>query len=178
MKRAARMDTVSAGMLLFHHRRGKLRVLLAHPGGPYWRHRDLGAWSIPKGERHRDENSETAARRELAEELGLSAIGALQPLGEVRQRSEKRIEAFAAEGDFAVERLRSNKFHIEWPPGSGHRASFPEIDRAAWFTLELARQKIVASQIPFLDRLAQLYAMRRAPNQPPLIAIDGHHSPR
>lgn len=155
------MTAVSAGILLYHCLKGELQVLLVHPGGPFWRRRDLGAWSIPKGERRPGEDCEAAARREFAEELGDRPSGALQPIGEIRQRGGKHVEAFALEGDFDVAGLRSNTFQISWPPGSGRMASFPEIDRAAWFTLPTAREKILASQLPLLDRLERLCANRR-----------------
>ncbi|MGA2794581.1 MAG: NUDIX domain-containing protein [Roseiarcus sp.] len=155
------MTAASAGILLYHCLEGRLLVLLVHPGGPFWRHRDLGAWSIPKGERRPGEDGEAAARREFAEELGDQPSGALQPIGAIKQRGGKHVEAFALEGDFDVAGVRSNTFQISWPPGSGRTASFPEIDRAAWFTLPAAREKILASQAPLLDRLEQLCADRR-----------------
>jgi predicted NUDIX family NTP pyrophosphohydrolase len=145
----------SAGILLFRRQTGRLEVLLAHPGGPLWRRRDLGAWTIPKGERLPGEDAEVAARREFFEEIGAAAQGALLPLGEIRQAGGKRVEAFALEGDLDADAIRSNTFEMEWPPRSGRRAAFPEIDRAAWFALPQARAKILASQAPLLDRLAQ-----------------------
>jgi predicted NUDIX family NTP pyrophosphohydrolase len=155
------MTTASAGILLYHYLKGEFHVLLVHPGGPFWRHRDLGAWSIPKGERRSGEDFEAAARREFAEELGDRPPGALQPLGEIRQLGGKHVEAFALEGDLDVDSVRSNTFQTTWPPGSGRTVSFPEIDRAAWFTLPAAREKILASQLPLLDRLERLCANRR-----------------
>jgi len=130
-----------------------IRVLLVHPGGPFWSKRDLGAWSIPKGEYTDDEQPEAAARREFAEELGIELQHALRPLGEVSQKGGKLVVAFAAEGDFDVTALRSNMFEIEWPPRSGRRQSFPEVDRAEWFALPVAREKIIDGQRPLLDRL-------------------------
>ena len=127
------MSAESAGILMFKREQGRLFVLLAHPGGPFWRQKDDGAWSIPKGERAADETPEAAARREFAEELGAAPAGPLRPLGRIRQRGGKEVEAFALEGDFQVDGLRSNQFEIEWPPHSGRSQSFPEIDRAAWF---------------------------------------------
>ncbi len=150
--------TASAGILLYRFADRRFEVLLAHPGGPFWRNRDAGAWSIPKGELRPGEDAEAAARREFAEELGAPPPGALRPLGAIRQRGGKRVEAFALEGDFDVGAVRSNTFEIVWPPGSGRKASFPEIDRAAWFALAAAREKILASQTPLLDRLEQLCA--------------------
>jgi predicted NUDIX family NTP pyrophosphohydrolase len=150
------MVDTSAGVLLYKIASGELRVLLAHPGGPFWRHRDDGAWTIPKGLIEHDEAPEAAARREFAEELGGEARGELQPLGEIQQRGGKRVIAFALEGEFNVSRLRSNEFAIEWPPKSGKVASFPEVDRAEWFPLTLARTKILTSQALFLDRLEKI----------------------
>lgn len=146
----------SAGILMYKHEAGRLLVLLAHPGGPFWQRRDEGAWSIPKGELAGDEDAEAAARREFAEELGAPALGTLQPLGRVRQAGGKWVEAFALEGDYDVTRLRSNTFELEWPPRSGARRSFPEVDRAAWFPLAQARAKILSGQRALLDRLQQL----------------------
>ena len=143
----------SAGILLHRRREGVLEVMLVHPGGPLWRNKDSGAWTIPKGERPAGEDSETTARREFAEELGPLPEGQLRPLGRVRQRAGKWVEAFALEADFDPERLASNSFEIEWPPRSGKRRCFPEIDRAAWFTLDEARRRINPAQAPFLDAL-------------------------
>lgn len=147
------MSARSAGILLYQRVDGVLRVLLAHPGGPFWRGRDAGAWSIPKGEYADDENPLAAARREFREELGSDPPSALQPLGEIKQKSRKHVVAFAAEGDFDPAQLYGNTFEIEWPPRSGRRAAFPEIDRVAWFTLEEARRKILPAQAELLTRL-------------------------
>jgi predicted NUDIX family NTP pyrophosphohydrolase len=133
-----------------------LEVLLVHPGGPYWRNRDEGSWSIPKGEIADGEDVEVAARREFMEETGVPLSGALDPLGEIRQRGGKRVIAFALEGDVDVQTIRSNTFEIEWPPTGGRMQSFPEIDRAEWFELPSAHAKIVEGQRPLLDRLAGL----------------------
>jgi len=143
----------SAGILLFE--RDPLRVLLVHPGGPFWARRDDGAWSIPKGEYGDDEDAEAAARREFAEETGAPLTQSLIPLGEVRQKAGKIVTAFAAEAPFDVTTLKSNLFEMEWPPKSGRRQSFPEIDRAEWFTVEDARVKILPAQAAFLDRLLE-----------------------
>jgi predicted NUDIX family NTP pyrophosphohydrolase len=151
-----RMPAESAGILLYKRQAGALVVLLVHPGGPFWRNKDAGAWSIPKGEHGPGEDAEAVARREFAEELGLPLLGSLTSLGRIRQRAGKQVEAFAVEGDFDVERLSSNAFEIEWPPRSGRRQSFPEVDRAAWFALAEARGKINAGQLPLLDRLEAL----------------------
>jgi predicted NUDIX family NTP pyrophosphohydrolase len=134
----------------------KLEVLLVHPGGPYWRRRDAGAWSIPKGEIGAGEDAAVAATREFAEETGLALAGPLQPLGEIRQRGGKRVIGFAVEGDLDVQIIASNSFEIEWPPGSGKIQAFPEIDRAEWFDLPAAHAKILESQRPLLDRLSDL----------------------
>jgi predicted NUDIX family NTP pyrophosphohydrolase len=146
---------LSAGILAYRGTDHDVVVLLVHPGGPFWRNKDDGAWSIPKGEIGATENPETAARREFAEELGPSAtIGPLRVLGEVTQRGGKRVIAFAGEGDFDPAKLASNSFEIEWPPRSGRMQSFPEVDRAEWFDLEAARTKILSGQVALLDRLA------------------------
>ena len=148
----------SAGILLYRLRPEQPHVLLVHPGGPFWRRRDDGAWSIPKGLVNADETAENAARREFLEELGLEARGPLRPLGNVRQRGGKRVDAFALEGDFDVATLRSNTFEIEWPPRSGRKETFPEIDRAAWLDIPTARVKLIEGQRPLLDRLEALLA--------------------
>ena len=147
------MASESVGILLYKRREAAILVLLVHPGGPFWRHKDAGAWSIPKGERVTGEDPETTARREFAEELGSMPSGPMSRLGRIRQRGGKYVEAFAVEGDFDVDSLSSNSFEIEWPPRSGRLESFPEVDRAAWFTLAAAREKINAGQRPLLDRL-------------------------
>jgi predicted NUDIX family NTP pyrophosphohydrolase len=134
-----------------------LEVLLVHPGGPFWRNKDEGAWSIPKGEIDVGENPEDVARREFLEELGTVPIAPLQPLGEVRQRGGKRVHAFAMKGDLDVGAVVSNTFEIEWPPRSGRTQTFPETDRAEWFALPAARTKILDGQRPLLDRLEELF---------------------
>jgi predicted NUDIX family NTP pyrophosphohydrolase len=140
----------------------KLEVLLVHPGGPYWRRKDNGAWSVPKGEMDADEDAAVAAIREFMEETGVALTGPIEPLGEVRQRGGKRVIAFAIEGDLDVHGIKSNTFEIEWPPKSGKMQAFPEIDRAEWFDLPAAHGKILDSQRPFLDRLAELAGQVRA----------------
>ncbi len=147
------MATISAGILMYRHSAGGLAVLLVHPGGPFWRNRDFGAWSIPKGELDDGEDAEAAARREFREELGIEAVGPLRSLGQVRQRSGKKVHAYALEGDLDASNVRSNDVAIEWPPRSGRTIYVPEIDRAAWLDLPLARKKILAGQKPFLERL-------------------------
>jgi predicted NUDIX family NTP pyrophosphohydrolase len=128
-------------------------VLLVHPGGPFWAKKDAGAWSIPKGEYEEGEDPIACARREFEEELGSPAPDDLAPLGEVRQRSGKYVTAWAASGDLDPSAVRSNTFTIEWPPRSGRRQEFPEVDRAEWFPLAVAREKINPAQAEFLDRL-------------------------
>ena len=150
------MAQESAGVLLYRRRDGVLQVLLAHPGGPFWRTRDDGAWTIPKGALDAGESPEAAARREFEEEMGAPMSAELQPLPRVRQRGGKWVEAFAAEGDFDVATLRSNTFDTEWPPRSGRSMTFPEVDRAEWFDLETARQKILPGQAALLDHLEAL----------------------
>ena len=148
------MSKTSAGLLVYRRRGAVVEVLLVHPGGPFWRNRDLEAWSIPKGEYEAGEEPETAALREFAEELGcLPAVGAMLPLGEVVQKGAKSVIAFAVEGDLDVTEVESNTFELEWPPRSGRRRTFPEVDRAEWFPLAVAREKIIPGQRPLLDRL-------------------------
>ena len=143
----------SAGVLAFRKQGATLEVLLVHPGGPFWRNKDIGAWSIPKGEFNDTEDAETAARCEFSEETGVALAGPLIPLGEIRQRAGKTVIAFATEIDVDAGQIESNTFEIEWPPRSGRRQTFPEIDRAEWFQPGAARQKINAAQVPFLERL-------------------------
>ena len=140
----------SAGVLL---RRTDGRVLLVHPGGPFWARRDAGAWSIPKGEHDDDEDPEACARREFLEELGVEAPVALTDLGTVRQKNRKEVRAFYGEGDVDASCVVSNMFEMEWPPRSGRMQAFPEIDRAEWFPVDDAREKLIAAQVEFLDRL-------------------------
>jgi predicted NUDIX family NTP pyrophosphohydrolase len=147
------MASRSAGIIAYRKRPSGLEVLLVHPGGPFWRNKDLGAWSIPKGELSADEDPETTARREFAEELGTELTAPLVALGDVKQRGGKTVMAFAAEFDLDPRHIRSNTFALEWPPRSGRRQNFPEVDRAEWFLLEVARQKINQGQRPLLDRL-------------------------
>jgi predicted NUDIX family NTP pyrophosphohydrolase len=145
---------LSAGILAYRKGDARLEVLLVHPGGPYWRNKDDGAWSIPKGEMDVTDDPEQTARREFAEELGPTAlIGPLTAVGDVRQRGGKRVIAFVGEGEFDPAELVSNTFEIEWPPRSGRRQVFPEVDRAEWFEVELARTKLVTAQVELLDRL-------------------------
>ena len=146
----------SAGILLYRSGGESVEVLLVHPGGPFWAKKDLGAWSIPKGECGVGEDLRDCALRELEEELGSRldlASGALIELGSVRQKGGKVVHCWAAEGDFDPAALRSNTFSIEWPPRSGVEREFPEVDRAEWFGPEEAREKILAAQDAFVDRL-------------------------
>ena len=150
------MPAASAGILLYRTRAGALEVLLVHPGGPFWARRDVGAWSIPKGEHADGEDPLACALREFAEETGT----ALEPerlveLGTIRQRAGKLVTAWAAEGDLDPALVRSNTFTIQWPPRSGRMAEFPEVDRAEWFGLEQAREKLVAAQAELVDRLQE-----------------------
>lgn len=133
-------------------------MLLAHPGGPFWKHKDLGAWTIPKGEIAEGEEAFDAARREFTEETGLTAAGPGLPLTPLRQPSRKTIHAWAVEGDCDAAALRSNLFTMEWPPRSGKHEEFPEIDCAAWFTIPEAKAKILKGQARFLSELESLLA--------------------
>src|SRR5512140_1618114 len=149
----------SAGLLMY--RRGpadEVQVLLAHPGGPFWRDKDESAWTLPKGEYVDPEDALTAARREFVEETGFAVTPPLLPLGDVTQKGGKRISAWAFQGDCEPGQLRSNTFEIEWPPRSGRRQSYPEIDRVQWFGLADARRKLLPAQCELLDRLEQLVA--------------------
>jgi predicted NUDIX family NTP pyrophosphohydrolase len=146
----------TAGVLLYRLRNSALEVFLVHPGGPFWAKKDLGAWSIPKGEFADDEEPLNAAKREFQEETGFSIDGHFMPLAPRKQRSGKLVYAWALEGDCDAEAIKSNLFSIEWPPRSGNRREYPEVDRAGWFVLELAKQKIVPGQIGFLEELQQL----------------------
>ncbi len=147
------MPKRSAGILVYRRRGGDLELLLVHPGGPFWAKKDVGAWSIPKGEYAAGEEPLAAARREFEEETGTPIEGRFIPLGELTQRGGKIVTAFAVEADFDPASLRSNVFELEWPPRSGRRQSFPEIDRTAWFAPAEARRKILASQSEFITRL-------------------------
>lgn len=144
----------SAGLLLYRVRRGRVEVFLGHMGGPFWAKKDDRAWSIPKGEYAPSEDPLAAARREFQEETGAPPpTGRPMDLGEIRQPSGKRIIVYAFEGDFDPSSLNSNTFTMEWPPRSGRQEAFPEIDRADWFDLNTARQKLVKGQVPFLSAL-------------------------
>jgi predicted NUDIX family NTP pyrophosphohydrolase len=152
-----RKSEVSAGLLVFR-RKPDLEVLLGHPGGPFWARKDAGAWSIPKGLVGPDGDLVAAARRELAEETGFIADGPLVPLRPVRQKSGKTVHAFALEADFDLAQFASNTFEIEWPPRSGTRRAFPEIDRIGYFGIDEAMGKILAYQQPFIRELLEQVA--------------------
>ena len=148
------MAKQSAGILLYRERLGELEVLLVHPGGPYWSKKDLGAWSIPKGEFLEGEDPLAAARREFAEETGTQLEGAEHSLGTATQSGGKVVHAWAVKGDLDPAGFRSNTFSMEWPPRSGKRVEVPEVDQVAWLPLDQAREKINPAQAAFLDRLA------------------------
>jgi predicted NUDIX family NTP pyrophosphohydrolase len=143
----------SAGILMYRRGGAGVEVLLVHPGGPFWARKDLGAWSIPKGEYAAGEEPLAVAMREFEEETGARPSGDFLPLGESVQPGRKIVTAWAVEGDFDVGALKSNLFEMEWPPKSGRKTSFPEVDRAEWFPIEDARKKILPGQNPFIDRL-------------------------
>jgi predicted NUDIX family NTP pyrophosphohydrolase len=145
----------SAGLLLYRWGEEGLEVLLAHPGGPYWARKDLGAWSIPKGEFLDNEEPLAAARREFAEEIGTRVEGEVRAPTPLKQLSRKVIHTFAIEHDLNVDHINSNNFEMEWPPRSGQQQAFPEVDRAAWFKLEDAKRRIQPGQAPILDELAR-----------------------
>jgi predicted NUDIX family NTP pyrophosphohydrolase len=151
----------SAGLLLYRIRDDKPQVLLVHPGGPYWAKKDVGAWTIPKGEFEDGEDSLAAARREFHEETGMEPAGEFVALRALRQPSGKMIHAWAFEGDADADAMRSNLFSMQWPPKSGQLQEFPEADRAAWFAMDEARMKLIAGQRPFLDELESLLDAKR-----------------
>lgn len=150
--------TSSAGLLLYRIRHAAIEVLLVHPGGPYWKTKDDGAWSIPKGEFSGAEDPLVAARREFFEETGVAIEGDLRALKPLQQAGGKIVHAWAVEGDLDPTTIVSNTFEIEWPPRSGRLQSFPEIDRVAWFALPEATRKILRGQVPLLEELAQMLA--------------------
>jgi predicted NUDIX family NTP pyrophosphohydrolase len=147
------MTVHSGGILLFRYRAGRLQLLLVHPGGPYWKHKDAGAWSIPKGLFEENEEPLEAARREFAEETGFEAAGEFIALGELVQPSKKIVHAWALQGDLDTTRITSNTFTLEWPPESGQVEHYPEIDTGQWFDVDEARRKITRGQLGFIDRL-------------------------
>jgi predicted NUDIX family NTP pyrophosphohydrolase len=153
------MPKRSAGLLLYRWTSaGEIEVFLVHPGGPFWARKDDGAWSVPKGEYSEDEDPLAAARREFTEETGIEIDGDFLALGEAKQAGGKSVLAWAIERDVDAASIRSNLFSLEWPPKSGKVREFPEVDRAAWFSLPEARRKILKGQLPFLGRLADRQA--------------------
>jgi predicted NUDIX family NTP pyrophosphohydrolase len=156
MDRSKRSVRLSAGILLFREREGGLEVLLGHPGGPFFAKKDEGSWSVLKGEAEPGEDPQAVARREFAEETGSQPPdGPMLELGEIRQKGGKIVVAWALAGDLDPTTARSNTFEMEWPPRSGRRRAFPEIDRVDWFDLGAARTKILPAQVPLLDRLEE-----------------------
>jgi predicted NUDIX family NTP pyrophosphohydrolase len=149
------MPKRSAGILMYRRAADAIEILLVHPGGPFWARKDLGAWSIPKGEHSESEDPLAVAVREFEEETGARPQGRFLPLGQLVQSGGKTVTAFALEGDFDPATLKSNVFELEWPPRSGQRKPFPEVDRAAWFAPAAARQKILAGQREFIARLLE-----------------------
>lgn len=156
------MPRYSAGLLLFRRSSGVLpEVFLVHPGGPFWKNKDEGVWSIPKGEHDATEDPLQAAKREFAEEVGLAIDGTFADLGAFRQPGGKIVHAWSVEGDCDPDRMRSNSFSLEWPPKSGHVSTFPEVDRAAWFAPAQAKRKILKGQVPILEALYRRFDARR-----------------
>jgi len=154
------MQKVSAGLLMYRVRAGELEFLLAHPGGPFWKNRDAGAWTIPKGEIHPGEEPLAAARREFEEEMGAKPDGKFIQLKPVTQKGGKRVHAWAFEGEFDTASVRSNTFQMEWPPHSGKFQTCPEVDCARFFGMTEAREKINQAQVAFLEELAAVLAAR------------------
>jgi predicted NUDIX family NTP pyrophosphohydrolase len=150
------MPKQSAGILMYRRVGPAVELLLVHPGGPFWKKRDLGAWSIPKGEYAPGEDPLAVAVREFEEETGTRLRGEFQPLGAVAQKGGKIVTAWAMEGDLDPASINSNTFEIEWPPKSGRKATFPEVDRAAWFSPDEARARILPSQSQFIARLMEM----------------------
>ncbi|MDO1447694.1 NUDIX domain-containing protein [Rhodocytophaga aerolata] len=152
----AKTFTESAGMLLFRRKDNKLEVFLAHPGGPFWAHKDAGAWTIPKGLINKGESTLLAACREFEEETGIRPSGNFLPLGSIRQKAGKTVHAWAWEGEADPSQTTSNLMKMEYPKGSGNWLTFPEVDRCAWFDSEEAKNYINPAQIEFIDRLKSL----------------------
>jgi predicted NUDIX family NTP pyrophosphohydrolase len=153
--RKAAANKRSAGLLLYRRTAGGIEVLLGHPGGPFWRNKDMGSWSIPKGLIGAGESPLAAAKREFVEETGYKPRGKSLPLGAAKQPGGKIVHVWAVEDNWDAALLKSNMFEMEWPPGSGRRQSFPELDRAAWLSLAEARAKLLKGQVVFLDRLVE-----------------------
>lgn len=158
------MPQRSAGILAYRRKGTRLEVLLVHPGGPFWRNKDLGAWSIPKGEFAAEGDPQATARREFAEELGIEMSAPLHELGDIKQAGGKVVTAYAAAFDLDPREIRSNTFELEWPPRGGKRQSVPEVDRAEWFSIRKAQEKINKGQRPLLDRLEALLREPRRPS--------------
>jgi predicted NUDIX family NTP pyrophosphohydrolase len=153
----------SAGLLMFRRRGKTLEVFLVHPSGPFWANKDLGAWSVPKGEYADGEDPLAAARREFEEETGMRPQERLIPLDEIKQPGGKLVKAWAFEDDFDPSKLHSNTFAMEWPKNSGIMQEFPEIDHGGWFPIEVARTKLLAGQAGFLDQLASKLGLQKNP---------------
>ncbi|MGE5808701.1 MAG: NUDIX domain-containing protein [Nitrospirota bacterium] len=147
------MPKTSAGILLYKRKDGELRVFLVHPGGPFFAKKDAGAWSVPKGEIDEGEDALAAAKREFEEETGCRPEGEFIPLSEVTQKSGKIVRAWAVEGECDAQKIRSNTFTLEWPPKSGRMQEFPEVDRAGWFTVGEAKEKINPAQVALVEEL-------------------------
>lgn len=156
------MPQLSAGLLMYRVRQGKPQALLVHPGGPFWRNKDEGAWTIPKGIVAAGEELLDAARREFLEETGFAPAGRLIALSPVKQKAGKVVHAWAVEGDIDAAAIKSNTFMMEWPPRSGKQAEFPEVDRAEWFDLETAKKKMNPAQAAFVVELEQVLAHKCA----------------
>jgi predicted NUDIX family NTP pyrophosphohydrolase len=150
------MSKQSAGLLVYRKRGNAVEVLLVHPGGPFWKYKDAGAWSIPKGEFATGEDPLAVAKREFQEEIGASISGVMTPLQAVKQRGGKTVYAWAVEADVDVSQIKSNTFTIEWPPRSGKHQEFPEVDRAEWFDLTTAEEKINAGQRKLIEQLQSI----------------------
>jgi predicted NUDIX family NTP pyrophosphohydrolase len=161
------MPRESAGILLYRRRGGATEVFLVHPGGPFWKKKDAGAWTVPKGEANTGEERLATALREFAEETGTSLAGNFRALPAIKQAGGKWVHAFAIAGDLDPATLVSNEFEMEWPPRSGKRARFPEVDRGAWFTLAEAHRRINKSQAALLDELSKLLASSADRNEAP-----------
>jgi predicted NUDIX family NTP pyrophosphohydrolase len=157
----------SAGLLMYRLRDSTLEVFLVHPGGPYWAKKDLGSWSIPKGEFEEGEDRLNAAKREFREETGFLPEGSFAALTPVKQPGGKTVHAWAVRGDCDAETIVSNRFSIEWPPRSGKRQEFPEVDRAGWFTMDVAKEKILKGQLGFLEELRRIVDEEPLSNRAP-----------
>jgi predicted NUDIX family NTP pyrophosphohydrolase len=172
------MKKLSAGVLAFRRRNGDVEVFLVHPGGPFWANKDLGSWSLPKGEYTDGEDALAAAKREFAEETSVAIDGTFLPLGELKQPSGKIISAWALEHDFDPTAMKSNTFTLEWPPKSGKTEKFPEVDAGGWFSLSAALEKLTKGQADFVRRLAQKLGvnipMPPCDNAPPSASTDPH----